>query len=258
MKLMGVALGLPLLLVACSSTTPPAAKEYKVEGTLFDVNEAATNEADYFKPWGSGAGTIEAKNLTAAIPGTVLATGTVNADGTFSVTLPAAIADSDLAPIPEAQKLEGNPGCTSELKISNEKALIGTIAFVLGGNLDGLPVTANSIQSVTNPDKSGEITLTQSILVYSSASTKFSGNQTCQTEGSATIATDSINADLKKGFNVLKSVRAFKFSSEGMETVQNSTLTNAEFQPRWSFDPEFGGLVPNSLAKATQSHLRFK
>ena len=252
MKLMGLALSLPLLLVACPSTTPPPATEYKVEGTLYDLDGTAPLDAEIFKPWSSGAGTIEAKNVTAAAPQTVVTTGTVNTDGTFSVTLPATIADSDLQPLENANLLLINPQCTGNLDFSNKTARAGIITFDLSGNQGGAPVAAYSVNLTANADGSQTATIMRSVVVYANAVTTWKGSVTCQSDPSSPAITSSGDVNLKVGYNVLKLTSVSEIPAGGPEGSIGSTLVNGTFEAKWSFDFGLGLLTPTSLAKSIQ------
>lgn len=222
--MIGAALALSALLASCGGGgSTPTPTTYAVGGTLTTLNANATSEANFFGPWAGGAGTIQAK---AGSTGTALASGTVAADGNFSVTLPATIAGSDLEAVGEGQVDLGDENCTGSVTVSNTGAL-GTAVFFsvdsVSSDGEASPADLRLIYSGSTPVG---LAATGGGLLYVNAATTISGQQTCVIDGAK--LTTSINVSLQAGYNRFNAVITVKADGSG-----SLDISSGDWPSRW-------------------------
>ncbi|UWX63236.1 hypothetical protein [Deinococcus rubellus] len=229
-RLFAVALGLPLLLAACQGRqATPAPSLYSVSGTLTGLNPSATTTAQVFTPWTGGAGTMQA-----VIGKSVLSTGTVDGSGSFSLTLPATLPDSDLNSFNTAKLDLGSAHCAGALIISNQAALTAVVDFQLVTAASSRFAAPIDVEVSVNADGSGQSTEVDTLLIYSDSVTTLSGQQQCIENGSTLVSTYDIN--LKAGYNTINQTLVLKKNSGGT-TNRTISFANGKSPPRWAAGP---------------------
>ncbi|WP_161881892.1 hypothetical protein [Deinococcus alpinitundrae] len=180
----------------------------------------------------------------------VLSTGAGASSGSFSLTLPATLTDSDLGSLSDADLDLSSANCAGALKISNQAARTTVVDFKLltaTGSRFAAPI---EVQVNVNPDGSGQYTETDTLLIYSDSATQVSGEQQCINNGSTLISTYTIN--IKAGYNVIN--QTLVLNSDGSGTT-NSTIrfANGKSPLRWAADP--ASATPLSLKASALSTL---
>lgn len=232
-----------MLLAACQgSQTTPTPGLYSVSGSLTDLNLSAKTTAQVFLPWTGGAGTMQA-----VVGSDVLSIGAVASGGSFSLTLPATLPDSDLDALSTAKLDLGSANCAGSLKISNPAALTAIVNFKLvtaAGSRVAAPI---DVQIGVNADGNGQFTELDTLLIYSDSATSLSGQQQCIQNGSTLVSTYAIN--LKAGYNVVNQTLVLKKDSGGT-TNRTVSLANGKSPSRWAADAESAtplSLKPSSI-----------
>lgn len=239
-------LSLPLLLAACQGNqAAPKPGLYNVSGTLIMLNPSAQTTAQVYSPWTGGAGSMQAVDA-----GGVLSTGAVASSGSFNLTLPASLADSDLGSLSDADLDLSSANCAGSLQISNQAARTTVVDFKLltaTGSRFAAPI---EVQVDVKPDGSGQYSETDTLLIYSDSATRINGQQQCINNGSTLVSTYAIN--LKAGYNVVNQTLVLNSDASG---TTNSTirLANGKSPPRWAADAE--SATPLSLKASALSSL---
>lgn len=146
--------------------------------------------------------------------GTLLADGTLQASGAFSLTLPSADTVSpSLQPL-TAQKLSNAPGeCSGNAAVSDGTAR----SFLFGGlNLNHSNTLVNLISNGTSSSDQSVFTL--NLWVYADRAVTVSGSQTCTYDGQ-TFPAQFSGVSLQSGWNVLTRQLTFTQSKGGFSTV---------------------------------------
>ena len=209
------------------------------------LNPSANATAQVYSPWTGGAGSMQAVDASG-----VLSTGAVASSGSFSLTLPATLADSDLGSLSDADLDLSSANCAGSLQISNQAARTTVVDFKLltaTGSRFAAPI---EVQVYVNPDGGGQYTETDTLLIYSDSATRISGQQQCINNGSTLVSTYAIS--LKTGYNVVNQILVL--NSDGNGTT-NSTIhfINGKSPPRWAADAE--SATPLSLKASALSTL---
>ncbi|WP_420596175.1 hypothetical protein [Deinococcus sp.] len=219
-----VALLLPLLLVACSSTPAPPAL-YSVSGVLYDFNPVATPESA-FTPWSGGAGDIKAMAAAEA-----LATASVSAQGAFKLMLPAKPDDSSLVTLEAARRTFNNPACTGSVTISNPQALVNFVDFAVVRGDDTRAARPYELRQTTGSDGLTHTISTTGALIYANAPTTLAGEQVCGSMLSSSVSKITVNWELKQGYNTVLLIED-SVDTQGRLTVE-TTYINGPLPAQW-------------------------
>ncbi|GHF31095.1 hypothetical protein HNQ07_000631 [Deinococcus metalli] len=204
--------GLSLILTACPATpvpSPPGTSATSVTGTIVEANSFEVDEAT--RPWSGGAGRVDGETAT----GAVIATGTLEASGAFTLPLPATVPASALHPFnadnaPNLNELVSqlpDASCTGTPKFSTQSAQLAFLDLFAVGTVTG---HAQSLQArhTTSQTTTATGTVYQQTdvtreggLVYLDAPVTVTGTVTC-TGNSGTVRLGvSFNVEFAKGWN---------------------------------------------------------
>ena len=265
MKNVAMLLGVALLLAACDGapTTPETSQPARgptVTGTVIEEDPAQPTYPNLtLRAWSGGAGTVSGSVSDAAGKTTVVATGTLNADGGFSLSLPATLADASLSSLGTALDLQANPlagelvpgglTCTAALVPSDAAARgAGLLVTVTAGQKTG-PISSvlqsgqfdETAQSATLDNRSGAY-------LYSDRAVSISGTQTCTgtSQGTEVRTTLNSNVTLSQGWNLL-SVNTNLVANRTSVTMTVTAQTGELPTNQWLYSS--GTLAPLGLPR---------
>ncbi|ULH15841.1 hypothetical protein MF271_04180 [Deinococcus sp. KNUC1210] len=257
MKKLSLYVGLASLtavLVACpqnSTTTPPTNP----------VLTAPTSISGTVQGWNGGTGAVELlaspyADKSASNP--ALSTGTISADGTFSVALPSAAGVtpyiSDIVSQASSLLFFAPTSCNGNLPSSDGSAR-GTVVNLLDIRQNGSYST--SIAAIDLKDNSANNNLaldgTAKIWIYADRATTLNGTITCTTKGTNFNVTEYLNTNavLSQGWNILSQTLNVSASANSSEvTVENHITATSDGSFSWNtVDLTAASLHASSIGK---------
>ena len=252
--LYGSLLSLTAILVACpanSGTTPPPSGGN-------NTNTAPTSISGTVQGWNSGAGVVEllpSSYADKSATNPALSSGTINADGSFSVALPSAAA---VTPYLSTFTNTFSPGssCTGGFTSSTAGAQ-GLGISLLNVRQNGKYVTSLS-PTVTTSQTSGNtltLTATSKVWLYVNAATTLSGQISCTSTSGSTTSTAklSVNAALNQGWNVLvETLTTTGVAGSGQSSTTGSVAVTNDASIAWQkLDLSAASLHSDSFAGNT-------
>lgn len=181
---------------------------------------------------------------------TVVATGILNADGTFSLTLPATVADASLSTIGSALDLEESPllpsglSCTAALVPSDTSARDSALLVAVAGQKTGAVSPVVQSGQLDETAQTGTINTRSGGYVYSDRAVSISGTQTCtgSYQGVAVKATLNSAVQLAQGWNTVSVVSDIRIDNSGV-TLTTTSQTGALPTNQWLYSSgDLGGL----------------
>lgn len=207
--------GLALTLSACGSNDSNAPKAATFSSYSGTVVQQDTSSATTLKPkaWTGGAGTVKAY-----VGDTLLTSGALNANGSFTINLPAPAA-SELQQVSDSEftdnSADSNYSCSNNtIKISNTAAK--TAALELKAVTSSGQVTLhNAIGDVNNK-------VTVGVFIYADQAFTVTGTATCSNiEDNLSTTTITYNISLKQGWNKVSDSITIKVGN-GKKTYTDS------------------------------------
>ncbi|GGQ99297.1 hypothetical protein [Deinococcus ruber] len=241
MKKLSLYVGLASLtavLVACpqnSTTTPPTNP----------VPTTPTSISGTVQSWNGGTGAVELlaspyADKSASNP--ALSTGTINADGTFSVALPSAATVtpyiSDIGSQAASLLFFASGSCSGNLPSSDGSAR-GTVLNLLDIRQNGNYSTSIAAIDLKDNSVNGNLALdgTAKVWVYVDRPTTLNGGITCITKGTNFNVTEHLNANavLSQGWNVLsQTLNVFAAANSSEVTVENHVTATSDGSFAWN------------------------
>ncbi|WP_420596176.1 hypothetical protein [Deinococcus sp.] len=259
-KLAGLALTLPLLLVACPGPTPPpVVTSNKVSGTLFSLADTAPQ----LVAWQGGVGTIKAfgggPDRAGSSNAVSLGEGAVAADGSFTLELADVPAEILMPSNGDGLNMVvGQTECTGNVQVSNQAARIAPIGFEVSGSTENGVVLPTKIEPPRIEDSRVSVNAKTGVFIYSDSATTITGEQVCPSLDLGGNFTVKTNIKLVKGYNKLTidytlSILSVAGVVSGSDTVLS--LTNGEFPAQWAsasaleaaLSQAIGPLLPSAL-----------
>ncbi len=216
------ALCLPLtaaLLAACGggggNTTTGPAPVLPVAAPITTVNGTVSG-------WTGGASTVELLSQPTAKSATnpALASATLNANGTFALTLPSLATITpylSTAATGSDSTVSGSTACNGTRTNSDPSALGYSFGSLSAGNNPVISGTSSISTSVDTNTTTATFNGRQ--WVYSTKPTTFSGSVVCTDAPSGFTFTTSYNVALTQGWNVLAVAGTSIFSADGKSTI---------------------------------------
>lgn len=250
MKKLLTGIGLTLLLTACGGDKTPNADFKTLSGTLVeaDFNASGTNLAT--KAWTGGAGTVKVVSTNANGSDNILSTGTLQANGAFSVQLQAPTKGLEAFPVKDLDTL-ANAFITSLLDMDVRQALncsgtptvsdaaaqtaLGGLTVDAGKDGYAFPITLTGSSNQT----SGAYTFKMGLLMYTDRPVNVTGSQVCTAsvpEGSINYTTN-YNLRLGQGWNkmTISSTLASQGGSPSVITITNAADSGSFPSDTWVF-----------------------
>lgn len=255
MKYAAMLLGLALLLAACDGAptmpgTDEPARGPVITGTVVEEDLWQPTFPNLtLKAWSGGAGQVATTVVDDSGKTAVVATGSLNADGTFSVALPAAVASASLGSLAAALNLQDNPfvpaglSCTAALVPSDTVARGAALLVAVTGQKAGVisPVTQSG--EFNEEAQTGTLTIRNGAYVYSDRAVSVSGSQTCTGpyQDAAIQATLTSAVQLSPGWNTVNVTTNVLFDKSTV-TLTTTSQTGALPTSQWLYSGGLGGL----------------
>ncbi|MDL2342613.1 hypothetical protein QOL99_00435 [Deinococcus sp. MIMF12] len=239
-----------LLLASCGTKTPPESDLRTLTGTVVEgeFEGTETNGRLTTSAWTGGAGSVRGYLADAEGPAAQPAvTGTLAADGKFSLTLPTPTAAQltelnadDWDDLGEDYALTED--CTPTLKVSTSGVRGASLMLEVDAGKDGaiLPFAYSASEGAN----SGKLDVRFGTLIYVDRSVTIEGSKTCTVEGNS--FTTRVDLRLGKGWNKVQ----VTVSADEATKKFSSSITSGNFtSDNWVYLE--GGMSPLS----TQSKL---
>lgn len=266
MKYLLPAAAVTLLLSACTRNEPPVPVApvalNTLTGTLVEVldSDAPTLQT---RAWTGGAGTVQVVSPGADDSDVVVASGTLQANGAFSVALKAPtsplepVRASDLDDITNAfvtGLLDGDIrqylNCTGQPVLSDAAAQATYARLKVDASKDGyaLPVTLSGNETDTN----ASFNLGLGVLMYADRAVTFTGSEVCTLSEGGNRATYTTNYDLRlaQGWNKVSfrtDLSATKKDQDVTVTISTSSASGYFPSDNWVYMGAGDVAVPLSL-----------
>lgn len=248
MKHVAMLLGLSLLLAACDGapTTPGTSEPVRGPSLTGTVVEQDLSQPTYptlaLKAWSGGAGTVAGTVVDDSGKTTTVATGTLNADGTFSLTLPAAVDSARLGTLSSALDLRDNPllpaglSCTAALVPSDTATRGAALLVAVAGQKTGVISPVVQSGQLDESTQTGTIDTRSGGYFYSDRAVNISGTQTCTGtyEGLPIQATLNSAVQFVQGWNVVSVASNIRIDKNGV-TLATTSQTGALPTNQWLY-----------------------
>ncbi|GAA5503062.1 hypothetical protein Dxin01_02811 [Deinococcus xinjiangensis] len=252
LSLMLVALALGL--TACPATQTPTAIT-SVSGTVVEVDPntppidptTTTDVSLKTVAWTGGAGTVTG-SMEAGTTLKEVTSGTLNANGSFSLNLPSTVDASMLV------KINNTPAtnCTGQFTLSNPDALIGELIVVASGSKTSQITPETGALQIDRTNKLLTITTNFGTLMYADRDIQVSGTSTCTPQAGNTVITKN-DVKLVKGWNLLSLNQSYVFNGNEGTTTLTSTLTSGSLPTdKWVFNAD--SMATTNLGKSNISN----
>ena len=207
--------------------TPVAEKA--ISGTVVEaVPNTDPNDLNLkTKAWTGGAGKVEG-TIYVADKAKVLTTGTLAANGTFTLVLPESVADADLTSesFDNTTPISGDPSgltCTGNVNVSDPAARLAALNVRVDAAKDGSITPGTATGSINDGTKMITFGIKSGVLLYVDRALTLKGSQACQgTQNGMTVkSTGQVDAKLVKGWNKVM----LNMDSTATATAMTSTVT---------------------------------
>ncbi|WP_157464939.1 hypothetical protein [Deinococcus apachensis] len=187
-----VLVGSALLLASCNRNSVPAVQPNVASGKVVELAFDPQTGWPSYTPWSGGAGKV-----VASVEGKPeLATASLGADGSFSLTLPTVDSNLLVTPDPADFSTELPDNCTGSLTFSGANdAKSATAAFSVQAQKGG------EIAPLALSETADSATFAAGLYVYFNKAVGLSGKVTCIENN--TTATGDVNVQFVAGWNVV-------------------------------------------------------
>ncbi|AXG98215.1 hypothetical protein DVJ83_02510 [Deinococcus wulumuqiensis] len=244
-------MSLALLLTACGGDKTPNADFKTLSGTLVEADFNASGTNLVTKAWTGGAGTVKLVSASASASGdNILSTGTLQANGAFSVQLQAPTKGLEAFPVKDLDTL-ANAFITSLLDMDVRQALncsgqptvsdmaaqtaLGGLKVDAGKDGYAFPMTVAGSEN----QSSGSLVLKMGLMMYADRPVNVTGSQVCTAsvpEGRINYTTN-YNLRLGQGWNkmTISSTLASQGGSPSVITITNAADSGSFPSDTWVF-----------------------
>lgn len=186
-----------LALTACGGDKTPAVSAVtSVSGTVVERDTTKGDELNLVTmPWTGGAGKVVMFSRTAD----ELATGTLNANGSFSLALPANVATDQLGDYNPNN--DTSTSCTGKFSVSDPNVRGTSAQLGVVANKTGTIQPTLGQGSYNAGSQTGEMDITVGVLLYVDRAVNMTGSSNCKVDD--TPGTMTINMHLAKGWNLI-------------------------------------------------------
>lgn len=250
MKRLLTGMSLALLLTACGGNQAPNADFTTLSGTLVEADFNASGTNLVTKAWTGGAGTVKVVSTNANGSDNILSTGTLQANGAFSVQLQAptsglgAVSVADLDKLANAfivslldMDIRPALNCSGQPTVSDMAAQTAFGGLKVDAGKDGyaFPMTLAGSEN----QSSGSLVLKMGLLMYTDRPVNVTGSQVCTAsvpEGSINYTTN-YNLRLGQGWNkmTISSTLASQGGSPSVITITNAADSGSFPSDTWVF-----------------------